>query len=811
MQVRKTPVFISLILALALLPAAPLFAAQAGRAGEQKPEEEIRLKADSMSVSSQGSQIEGQGNVEIQRDEMTIKADQVWLNRETQDMEATGKVVVDDPEWKIKQADRLRFNLGDETGTIENGDLFLEFAGQSYHIDEGVFTTCLCEDGPPTWKIAADTIDVSHEGEGRIRRGVFYIKDIPVLYIPFALFPVNTDRETGLLFPEFGSSSKSGLRYAQPYYWAINKSSDATLTFNVETKARIGFMGEYRTIFNKDAQAQIDVSYFNEFLRSNAGSAIGDRNIAECRPRADAAGNCNGVIPQNRWSVVGTHRQLAPSGWTTYSDVVLFSDDFFARELTRNLHFNYDQERDIKTSRYSQSRLGFLRGWGDTTLQGEWNYYQDFIQPDSRTLQRTPQIAYTGRQALWNTPLELRWRASGVNYIAQSAADGLRLDLRPELVLPFNLANYVHGSFNVAPRETLYHLYDNSTTFKSVTCPDPTLGSSCLPLNKKRSFTRNNSRELVEATGTVGTSFGRVYAWNGADLQKIRHVIEPEVGYLFVSRSKQNDIPLMDGVDRINHRNLATFSLTNRFWGKFSQLAPALPEDRDVEMLASPTEGDTRELGRLKFSINYDTAKERPVGGRLSDLDTNLRLSPKDYMAFGGGFGINPTSGHVSQATVLFSIFDPRPITRRVLDQDFMRPNSLDLSYRFIDQTANSPLADNANAVLVDPTSLRVCHSLKTTFGETFDPRCGKSNVLGLIGIRSLYHVTDHLLFLYDATYNARRGGFTTNRGSVKILSQCECWALTLALNYSTNPNELSFRFNFDLLGLSSQSKPTFK
>ncbi|HEX9445569.1 MAG TPA: LptA/OstA family protein, partial [Candidatus Binatia bacterium] len=126
MQVRKTPVFISLILALALLPAAPLFAAQAGRAGEQKPEEEIRLKADSMSVSSQGSQIEGQGNVEIQRDEMTIKADQVWLNRETQDMEATGKVVVDDPEWKIKQADRLRFNLGDETGTIENGDLFLE-------------------------------------------------------------------------------------------------------------------------------------------------------------------------------------------------------------------------------------------------------------------------------------------------------------------------------------------------------------------------------------------------------------------------------------------------------------------------------------------------------------------------------------------------------------------------------------------------------------------------------------------------------------------------------------------------------------
>ena len=202
MHVRKTPLFISLILALALLPAGRLFAAQAGRAGEQKPEEEIRVKADSMSVTSQGTQIEGQGNVEVQRDEMNIKADQVWLNRTTQDMEATGKVAVDDPEWKIKQADRLRFNLGDETGTIENGDLFLEkghlsmsgsrmqkFAGQSYHIDQGIFTTCLCDDGPPTWKIAADTIDISRGGDGTIRRGVFYLMDIPIFYFPYAVFP----------------------------------------------------------------------------------------------------------------------------------------------------------------------------------------------------------------------------------------------------------------------------------------------------------------------------------------------------------------------------------------------------------------------------------------------------------------------------------------------------------------------------------------------------------------------------------------------------------------------------------------------
>lgn len=828
MVVAKRKILAPLIF-LILLRAQPLFAAQAPRAGEPQPEQQIHVTADSLSVSGGGKELEGQGNVELQREQMTLKADQVWVNRETQDMEATGNVSVDDPEWKVKQAQRMQFNLGNETGMIENGDLFLEkghltlsgsriqkVEGQTYHLDEGIFTTCLCDSGPPTWKISADQIDVTREGSGVIRRGTFYIMDVPVFYIPYGLFPVNTERQTGFLFPEFGTSSKSGFRYMQPFYWAIDKSSDLTLTTDVETRARLGLMGEYRKVFSKDTKADLELSYFNELFRSNPDSAIKDRTIAGCHNVSKPSGittDCD-VIPVQRWSATGIYRQMG-SEWTTYSDVALFSDDFFVRELTRNMRLDFDRERDIKTMRYSLSRVGFLRGWDNATLQGEFDYYQDFIQPDSRTLQRTPQLFFNGRQALWNTPLELRWRANGINYISRDSPDGLRVDLRPELVLPFNLANYLHGALSVAPRETLYHLYDDSATTKTATCiPNATPPPSilCTPSSKKRSFTRNNSRELVEVNGNIGTSFERVFSLSGGDLQKIKHVVEPEMGYVFVSRSRQSDIPIMDNVDRVNHRNLVAFSLTNRFWGKYSSFLPETLENRDVETTQTPIEGDTRELARFKVAMNYSVERDAPSGGRLSDIDLNLRLMPKDYMAFGGGTGISPNTGHLSEAVALFTIFDPRPITRRVLDQDFMRPNSLDLSYRFIDKTANSPLAENANPLLVDPSStVKVCSSIKTAFGNTFDPRCQRTDVLGLVGIRSLFHVTDHLLFLYDATYNARRGGFSTNRGAVKILSQCECWSLTFALNHSTNPNETNFRFNFDLLGLSSQSKPAFK
>ncbi|MGH7768104.1 MAG: LPS-assembly protein LptD [Candidatus Binatia bacterium] len=750
---------------------------------------------------------------------MTLKADRVWANRETNDMEATGNVSVADPEWQLKFADRVRFNLNEEIGTIENGDLFLEkghislsgrrlekYAGQSYHIEEGIFTTCLCENGPPTWKISAAEMDVTREGTGRIRKGVFYIMDVPVFYLPYAIFPVKTERQTGFLFPEFGTSTKTGFRYMQPFYWAITKSNDATLSFDVETRARIGILTEYRQMFSRNAQAQISLSYFNESFRDNPEGAIKNRTIADCHPRATGGVDCD-VIPQNRWSVIANHRQTSAAGWTTYSDVALVSDDFFVRELASKISLNFDRERDIKTSRYSVSRAGFLRHWGDATLRGEWDYYQDFIQADKRTLQRTPQVSFTGRQVLWNTPLELRWRAAGVNYLSQEGADGLRVDLRPELVLPFHFANYLHGSFGVAPRETAYHLYDPTETPLLAGCLTPTTCSKV-----RRTFARNSSRELVEVNGELGTSFGRVFSWDGEELKRIKHVVEPEVRYLFVSQAGQNDIPIMDGDDRVNRRNLMTFSLTNRFWGRFAQIAAPLEGDSDVESLAPLAAGDTRELGRLRVAVSYDVANEKTFGDRLSDLDIELRLRPKDYLALGAGTGVSPNSGRVSQATALFSISDPRPITRRVLDRDFMRPNFIDLSYRFIGKTIDSPLIENANLFLIDPRFPRICHGEFPSGQRTFDPRCRiQKDVMGLIGMRGLLHITDHLLFLYDANYNTNRGGFTTNRGSLKILSRCECWTLTFSLNRTTNPDETKFGFSFDLLGLGTQAKEAFR
>ena len=53
---------------------------------------------------------------------------------------------------------------------------------------------------------------------------------MPILYAPWFQFPIDDRRRTGLLFPTFGESSKTGFDVRQPVYFNLAPNYDATLT-----------------------------------------------------------------------------------------------------------------------------------------------------------------------------------------------------------------------------------------------------------------------------------------------------------------------------------------------------------------------------------------------------------------------------------------------------------------------------------------------------------------------------------------------------------------------------------------------------
>ena len=206
-----------------------------------------------------------------------------------------------------------------------------------------------------------------------------------------------------------------------------------------------------------------------------------------------------------------------------------------------------------------------------------------------------------------------------------NCGDGLRLDLRPEVVFPFKLASYLFGSVSVAPRETAYYLYS--------------------PVNPGD---RSVSRELVEIRGNIGTTLSRIFSWGGPGTGAIRHVLEPELSYFFVPGVNQNNIPIMDGVDRVSRRNVVTFAVGNRFWSRSAGAAASAAPDKEVESL-NPFISNVQELGSLRLALGYNIAAARKGSDSLTDLDMNLRLTPINFLTFAFDGGVNPGAWEITQ------------------------------------------------------------------------------------------------------------------------------------------------------------------
>jgi lipopolysaccharide assembly outer membrane protein LptD (OstA) len=99
---------------------------------------------------------------------------------------------------------------------------------------------------------------------------VFYVKNVPLLALPFYVFPIKPGRHSGFLFPqfEFGLNNKAGqfIRNAG-YYWAPNDYMDVTVSgdyYQAEPSWVLRGEGVYKLLY------LLDGSFRGTFARSEA-------------------------------------------------------------------------------------------------------------------------------------------------------------------------------------------------------------------------------------------------------------------------------------------------------------------------------------------------------------------------------------------------------------------------------------------------------------------------------------------------------------------------------------------------------------
>ena len=197
-----------------------------------------QLEADRIDYDQKADEYTATGNVLIYKANIRLSADFVRFHRKNMMAYAEGNVVLTDGQDVLKGV-KMDIDLEGQIGSIEDGYLFLKqnnyhitgdvikkVGPKTYTIDDATMTTC---DGDnPDWKVTGKKVKIKDDGQGTAWHAAVYAKKMPVLYTPYFYYPARKDRQTGFLLPDAGISNRWGYFYNQPFFWAIDKSSDAT-------------------------------------------------------------------------------------------------------------------------------------------------------------------------------------------------------------------------------------------------------------------------------------------------------------------------------------------------------------------------------------------------------------------------------------------------------------------------------------------------------------------------------------------------------------------------------------------------------
>ena len=605
-----------------------------------------QISADSFDYDQDSGTYKALGNVVVKRGSHVLVAEEAEFNRKTGRIAAQGNVRLTTGKDSLK-ADRVEMDLETETGTIENGSIFLsenhfyifgnkirKIGPDTYTAEKATITTC---DGPePDWKITGRDVEVTIEGYGFVSHAALWARKLPILYTPYLIFPVKIKRQSGLLTPRAEISDRRGLEYVQPLFWAINKSSDATFYAHYMDKRGLKPGVEYRYVASARSRGTIMLEGFQDRQIDDGSPEKTERwgflDDSAIRPNRD------------RYWMRGKIDHYLGNGFNAKLDIDLVSDQDYLREF-KNAYAGYKDTRDAFNNTFGRAlddyddpvrlnRLNLNRTWSRASLNADLQWHDDVIKrrqgTEDDTLQRLPTINFNvSKSPLPYLPLQYRL-ASNYTYLYRQDGDRAhRFDLHPGLLRTFPLGSYLTLEPSAGLRYTAWQME------KAVSSP---------------SLKRFHQRTLYDLGVNMTSEFFKIFRLGSGRL--LKHTILPEVNYEYIPEINQENLPDFDDVDRIEAQNIVTYSLTNFFTLRLAK------KNRPG---GSAVKSKYLSLGRLKFRQSYDINKANQSGERpFSDIFAELDIYPGRWFLVDSDAKWSPYDNRFNEYNLGLGIFDGR-------------------------------------------------------------------------------------------------------------------------------------------------------
>lgn len=459
----------------------------------------MRLQADRATYDSKRRLADAEGNVILEQGEGTLGASRLEMNLETGAAtlwEVTGYL----PPYYQFRAERLE--------RVDVGKFWLYGA---------VFTTCT--QPVPYWSFRVKRAFIEVEKYAHLHGASFRSGKAPIVYFPYMLWPVKSDRASGFLMPEIGNSNARGFFTGIAYFWAIRRNIDATFYADYYSSAGPGGGLEFRYKADERGSGQFTGYYLDH-----------DVDAAESR----------------RYRMNFRTDQPIGENWRLLADLNKVSDGSYYNDFERDL--------GLSVSPYQLSYADLQRSWSTTTLSLRAERREQFFSSTQTLVQsRLPEVEVRGRsRRVGESPVYISFQGSGSRLERQEQtldADYGRLDAEATVTAPWTATPWLDVNPSLSLRETYYSQRADPTDPRGVA-----------------------DEGLNRLTGTaalefLGPRFDRVFEpAPGSNGSRFKNTLEPRLTYSYLPAFEDRaEVLVYDEVDFIpSDVNLVTYSFTSR-------------------------------------------------------------------------------------------------------------------------------------------------------------------------------------------------------------------------------------------------------
>ncbi|MDQ3206241.1 MAG: LPS assembly protein LptD [Pseudomonadota bacterium] len=551
-----------------------------------------------------------QDDVRLSRGDQFLGTDLLTYNEQTGRYSAEGSVRYRDSGMRIV-AQRASGNQTQDQHTIEDlryqlidrrgsgGAERIELSGSQGSLIGSTYSTCAPSERG--WQLRAERIDIdTDEGMGVARNATLRIGKVPILYVPWLMFPIDDRRRTGLLYPSISLSGRNGFDWKQPIYLNLAPNYDATLVPRIMSERGVQLGGEFRWLY-PGGKGQFSGDFMpNDQLPQN-----------EPQRYVDDPDN----LPDDRGQFRFNAIHDLSSKWFARADLGWVSDTHYLEDFSNSLYgFSAYQIR-------SQAGLYGRGQFWDASLTGETTQLADYTLSEfNLPYDRLPRA-----HAIWAQPLG-RWFRAGmvaeaVRFQHSARDEGSRLDLKPYVSMPLEGASWFINP-TLAWRYTAYELDD--------------------ALAAANDGDASPSRSLPITSLDAGIFFDRSASIRG---EEYLHTLEPRIYYLRVPYRDQDGLPRFD-------TNPMTFS-----WGQLFRDNRYTGPDRQIDANQLTTAVTTRLISqddgreRLSASVGqiqyFDDSRvtvpgENPVEQGKSAWVADIGVSPSDRWTINAAYQWDP-------------------------------------------------------------------------------------------------------------------------------------------------------------------------